>query len=68
MTQTGLLGIDPKMMQIDDEVYVLLGDRVTVVLRPALDYSILVGDTYLHDPKIVWKITTGGFKYQKTNA
>jgi hypothetical protein len=54
LTQSGYMGVGPMMMRPGDEVCVLFGGKVPFILRPAGDFHVFVGDTYVNDHDIMW--------------
>jgi hypothetical protein len=48
VTQSGLIGLAPKGIQVGDHVCVLYGGKVPFTLRKKEDYYTLVEETYLH--------------------
>jgi hypothetical protein len=47
VTTTGTIGIGPREMQIEDEVVILFGPRMPIVLRTHLTWKTLVGPAYI---------------------
>ncbi|KAL8673283.1 MAG: hypothetical protein Q9168_002281 [Polycauliona sp. 1 TL-2023] len=64
-TQSGLLGLGPKVMKRGDEVCVLFGASVPFVLRRVDDHHLFAGDTYIHDDHGMWGKLTEGVKCRK---
>ena len=62
MTQSGTLGLGPRMMQEGDEVCVLFGGRVPFLLRRKPDHHLFVGESYLHDHDLMWGRVTEAIK------
>ena len=52
-THKGYLGLGPRIMRVGDEVCVLLGGHVPYVLRADGPHYFFIGDTYVHDDKIM---------------
>lgn len=64
MTQNGFIGLGPKVMSEGDEVCVLFGGRVPFILRRMHDHHIFIGETYIHDDKIMWGKLTEGVRFR----
>ncbi|KAH7371857.1 hypothetical protein BKA64DRAFT_689639 [Cadophora sp. MPI-SDFR-AT-0126] len=48
LTQNGYLGIGPKALQSDDQIWILFGARTPIAFRPNSDYYQVAGDCYVH--------------------
>lgn len=62
LTESGYVGIGPKMMRIGDEVCVLYGGRAPFILRRMNDHHVFVGNTFLNDDDIMWGKTAGDMR------
>lgn len=53
LTESGCMGIGPKMMCAGDEVCVLYGGQVPFILRRMHDHHVFVGETFVQDNDIM---------------
>jgi hypothetical protein len=43
-----LIGLVPRLTQVDDEIFVLVGGQVLYVLRPVGECFQCIGESYIH--------------------